>query len=200
MSVPPADGQGQTCTYRKLDLAILIDASDSITADNLGKIGNFVEDLLENLPIGMDESRVLLMSYADSPKTLTKFNTGVSDAAVASAISTFKANPGLPGATKTYKALSKLIGQYTKGAAAGYRGDPSNTVTLLIADGASDERGQTLTTATEASAYTSFFVIGIGNQFSPDEGNTGPKDEMSAIVGCADFDNCDNAFRVDDFN
>ena len=44
-------------TSLQLDLAIIIDSSDSISDENAQMIATYVERLLENLPIGVDDTR-----------------------------------------------------------------------------------------------------------------------------------------------
>ena len=139
-----------------------------------------------------------MMQYADSTNLFTKFNTGTSKAAIATAIAEYRGNPNLGGSTKTFAAIEKLNKQYTKGAASGYRGDPDNTVAIVITDGASNTMSDTISMAQAASRYTTFYGIGVGQGFTV-EGNTGAKTEMAGICGCSSYSTCERAFTIADF-
>ena len=64
--------------FTSLDLVIIIDESGSIGPDNYIKEKNFVKEVIQNLDIGINKTRVSIIRFNNIPDLSIKLNEGTS--------------------------------------------------------------------------------------------------------------------------
>ena len=174
----------EKCTAN-LDLVILTDSSGSIGAENFKKIRNFLTELVKNLPIGNNETKVSIINYSSSNSILIDFNATTSQKILLDKITNM---PYLSGGTNTAGAL-KVANEKVLTESAGMRpvaeGVPK--VVMVITDGESDNKVTTLIEANKLKARGFNLVsVGVGGASLPE------------LIGIASSPK--NQYYVSDFN
>lgn len=63
--------------YTNLDLVIMLDASGSVRADNFEKEKTFVTEMIDQLEVGLNATRVSIISFAKEIQVVTKLNNNL---------------------------------------------------------------------------------------------------------------------------
>ena len=158
----------EKCT-NALDLVILMDSSGSIGQSDFEKEKKFVYDLVSNLDVGFNETRIGIMTFSDTTEIITDFSKTTNKSDILNRISKIKYIH--PKSTNTANALikaNKEILVERKGMRPLEEGVPK--IVLVITDGVSDDTVETLKQAKKIKERgISMISIGIGKEVNMKE-------------------------------
>ena len=130
---------------------------------------NFVANVVSNLNIGPDQSRVGLVVYSDSAIVWFSLNTHTTNTSLLPAIANI---PYAGGGTNTAAGITTCIQRFNPfyGARASSSGIPR--IAIVVTDGMSNNRAATVTvTAAEMAHSVNIlsYAVGIGGNFNMEE-------------------------------
>ena len=142
-------------------------ASGSIGPSNFQLMRNFVANVVSNLNIGPDQSRVGLVVYSDSAIVWFSLNTHSTNTSLLPAIANI---PYVDGGTNTAAGITTCIQQFNPfyGARASSSGIPR--IAIVVTDGMSNNRAATVTAAEMAHSVNILsYAVGIGGNVNMEE-------------------------------
>jgi len=154
------------CCFEKckasLDLVILSDSSGSIGVPNFEIIREFLTNLVKNLPIGSNETRISIINFSDTPDAVLNLLNGTD---LQTVLYTIRTMPYIQSGTGTDLAL-KMANEQILNESFGMRplkeGVPK--VVMVITDGVSNYPKQTLIEAQKIKDRGfNIISVGIGN-------------------------------------
>ena len=146
------------CEIAGVDLVFVLDSSSSIGSTNFFKIIEFVSKVVNALKIGPTRSQVGIVVYSTNVSIPFNLNTYSNKTSLLSAIDDISY---IGGGTDTAQALRVLVSHGFSGARPPAEGVPQ--VAMVITDGVSNDRQQTIQEATllhQTSITT--YAVGIG--------------------------------------
>ncbi|XP_033732112.1 uncharacterized protein LOC117321712 [Pecten maximus] len=152
---------------KKIDLAFVMDQSNSLSADDNLRSKMFIQDIINDFPVSPDKTRVAMVTYSTHATTRFFLDTYNSKSDVSTAIDNI---PFDSGTTATDEALKKTLTEVFQ-VSHGSRTDAVK-VLIVITDGASNDRLNTLHAA-EAIHVNNIvtFTIGVGSHINQGELN-----------------------------
>ncbi|CAI9741730.1 Hypothetical predicted protein [Octopus vulgaris] len=143
------------CTSAQVDLLFVIDSSGSVGGPNFQKTKTFLNNVVSNLDISQNETRVAVLRFSSKPYVMFNFDKHSTKAAVTSAI----AYNG--GGTNTDSALDLAR---TSVFANTTRKSVAVKVLVLVTDGKSSSENKTVAAAQKLKdAGVTIFTIGVVN-------------------------------------
>ena len=168
------------CQTRGIDLIFVLDSSGSVRASNFQNVRDFVANLVGQLEIGPDSTRVGLIIFASSAAVQFSLNTHQDNSSLLQAIA---AVPFTGGGTNTADALNTVISEFStvNGARPLQEGIPR--VTIVVTDGQSNNPAATIVAANNVHASNIIaFAVGVGSNIPIAELNTIASDPDSQFV------------------
>ncbi|XP_069134272.1 collagen alpha-3(VI) chain-like [Argopecten irradians] len=157
------DSPQEICRRQVADIAFIADASTSIGQADFNKLINFIKEVVDEFDIGVDSTRVGLISFANTSQIEFGLSTYTSSAEVEKALSRVEWRRGL---TYTAEALQMMY----DGLFADARGGDVPKIGIIITDGNSREPKKTYAMAAEAKKRgIRMFAIGVGQYIVEDE-------------------------------
>ncbi|OWF49641.1 cartilage matrix protein-like [Mizuhopecten yessoensis] len=178
------DTPQEICRQQTADIVFVADASTSIGQSDFKKLLSFIGEVVSQFDIGVDATRVGLITFANTSKIEFNLNSYTSSAEINKAISKVKYTTGL---TYTAEAIQMMFDQmFTTDS--GARGGDIPQIGIIITDGNSREPKKTYAMAGAAHELgIRMFAIGVGQYIVEDELKV-----MSSDL--------DSYFMVDDFS
>ncbi|CDJ58508.1 microneme protein 2, putative [Eimeria maxima] len=163
----------QVCT-RLLDVMLVVDESGSIGTSNYGKVRSFISNFAGTMPLSPDDVRVGLVTFGTS--AVTRWDLSDSRAQNADLLAAAaKKLPYAAGSTYTHLGLAKaeeILFSFQKGGR-----DNAPKMILVMTDGASSRRSQTLSAAEKLrNRGVIIVVLGVGTGVN--------SAECRSIAGC----------------
>ena len=168
------------CQTRGVDLIFVLDSSGSVGASNFANVRNFVADLVNQLEIGPDNTRVGLINFASSAGVQFSLNTHQDISSLLQAIASV---PFTSGGTNTAAALTTLLSELStvNGARPLQEGIPR--VAIVVTDGQSNNPTATVAAANNVHASNIIvFAVGVGSNIPIAELNAIASDPDSQFV------------------
>ena len=154
----------------------MLDASGSVGSSNFDKMKDFTTNVVNNLDIGPDTTRVGLIRYESSVSVQFNLNTHMTSASLLQAIDAVSFTGG---GTNTADAILSCIGQFNTSLGARPRSSGISRVAIVVTDGRSNNRTATIAAAAMAHSENILsYAVGIG-------GNTN-MEELAAIASDPD--------------
>ncbi|CAH1790069.1 unnamed protein product [Owenia fusiformis] len=162
-----SSGLDPTPKADKVDLVFIIDASGSVGNNNFDEMKQFVQDIIQSMDIGFDDSRIAVVTYSDDARVefyLDEYYS-ISDILPVLAKMTYRG-----GATNTQAAIKmarEIVFQNNRGD----RSDVPN-VAMVLTDGKSTvNAGNTIPEANKAKIINNIvmFAIGVGSEIDENE-------------------------------
>ena len=144
-----------------IDLIFVLDASGSIGSFNFQLIRNFVTNVVSNLNIGPNESRVGLVVYSDSASVWFSLNTHTTNTSLLQAIANIPyANQG----TNTAAGILTCIQQFNTSYGARPKSSGIPRIAIVVTDGRSNSAAGTIAAAERAHSENILsYAVGIGS-------------------------------------
>ena len=168
------------CQTRGIDLIFILDSSGSVGASNFQNVRDFVANLVSQLEIGPDSTRVGLINFASSATVQFSLNTHQDSSSLLQAIAIV---PFTGGGTNTAAALTTLLSEFStvNGARPLQEGIPR--VTIVVTDGQSNNPTATIVAANNVHASNIIaFAVGVGSNIPIAELNAIASDPDSRFV------------------
>ena len=171
------------CQIRGIDLIFVLDSSGSVGASNFQNVINFAANLVRQLQIGPDNTRVGLVRFATSATVLFHLNAYQNDSSLLQAIANV---PYSSGSTNTPAGLITLLSEFSTeyGARPLQQGIPR--VAIVVTDGRSNRGGgppATIAAANDLHANNIIaYAVGVGDSILMDELNAIASDPDSQYV------------------
>ena len=163
-----------------IDLIFVLDSSGSIGSYNFQLMKNFTADVVRNLNIGPDETRVGLVLYSTSASAQFSLNSHMTDTSLLEAIDNITYTGG---GTNTGAAISICIQQFNTSYGARQKSNGIPRIAIVVTDGRSNNANATITAAEMAhSEGILSYAVGIGNNVNMEELATIATDPNSQYV------------------
>ena len=144
-----------------IDLIFVLDASGSVGSSNFELMKDFTADVVRNLDIGLDATRVGLIRYSSGVNVQFNLNTHMTSASLLQAIDavTFTG-----GGTNTADAILSCIGQFDTSLGARPRSNGISRVAIVVTDGFSNNQAATIAAAAMAHSENILsYAVGVGS-------------------------------------
>ena len=150
-----------------IDLIFVLDASGSVGASNFQLMRNFTANVVRNLNIGPDATRVGLVLYSSSASVQFSLNTHMTNTSLLQAIA---AVPFTGGGTNTAVAITTCIQQFDTSFGARPQSNGISRVAIVVTDGFSNDRAATIAAAEMAHSENILsYGVGIGSNVNMEE-------------------------------
>ena len=150
-----------------IDLIFVLDASGSVGASNFQLMRDFTTNVIRNLNIGPDATRVGLVLYSSSASVQFNLNTHMTNTSLLQAIA---AVPFTSGGTNTAAAITTCIQQFDTSFGARPQSSGISRVAIVVTDGLSSSRAATIAAAEMAhSEGILSYAVGVGNNVNMEE-------------------------------
>ena len=144
-----------------IDLIFVLDASGSIGSYNFQLIRNFVANVVRNLKIGHDQTRVGVVQYSSIASVQFSLKTYMTNASLLQAIANI---PYTGGDTNTADAILTCIQQFSTFYGARPRSSGIPRIAIVVTDGRSNSRPATIAAAQMVHSRNILsYAVGIGN-------------------------------------
>ena len=165
---------------RGIDLIFVLDSSGSIGPFNFQLVRTFVTNVVTQLDIGPDQSRVGLITFSSSAIVRFRLNTYRTNASLLQAITRA---PYSAGGTNTQAGLNTLISQFSTIFGARPRVDGIPRIAVVVTDGRSNSPSATIAAAKRVHASNILtYAVGVGSNLNMDELNAIATDPDSQYV------------------
>ena len=168
------------CQTRGVDLIFVLDSSGSVGASNFANVRNFVADLVSQLEIGPDNTRVGLINFASSAGVQFSLNMHQDISSLLQAIASV---PFTSGGTNTAAALTTLLSEFSTANGARPLQEGIPRVAIVVTDGQSNDPLATVAAANNVHASNIIvFAVGVGSNIPIAELNAIASDPDSQFV------------------
>ena len=165
---------------RGIDLIFVLDSSGSIGSRNFQLVRNFVANVVTQLDIGPDRSRVGLITFSSSAIVQFGLNTYRTNTSLLQAIARI---PYSGGGTNTQAGLNTLISIFSTTFGARPRVDGIPRIAVVVTDGRSNSPSATIAAANRVHANNLLtYAVGVGSNLNMDELNAIATDPDSQYV------------------
>ncbi|XP_029654894.1 collagen alpha-1(XIV) chain-like, partial [Octopus sinensis] len=174
---------GNDCASAQIDLVFLIDSSGSVEEPNFNKTKNFLENIVRNLDIGPDKTRVAVIRFSSFSLVSFSLSAHSTNSAVIKAIDAISYDDG--SSTATGLALDEVrTSVFTN-----TRKSAAAKVLVLVTDGQSDNEIRTVAAAQKLKdAGVTIFTIGVANP------------RVSELTAAASEPSCTHFINLKDYN
>ena len=139
----------------------MLDASGSIGSANFQLMQNLSANIVRNLNIGPDQTRVGVVRYNSSASVQFSLNTHMTNASLLQAIANIPCNTG--GGTNTAAAILTCIQQFSTSYGARPRSSGIPRIAIVVTDGSSYSQAATIAAAQMAhSKNILIYAVGVG--------------------------------------
>ena len=171
------------CQIRGIDLIFVLDSSGSVGSSNFQNVKNFAANLVRQLEIGPDNTRVGLIRFGSSASVMFHLNTYQEKSNLLRAIS----NVGYTGgSTNTPAGLTTLLSEFSTVYGARPLQDGIPRVAIVVTDGKSNVGGGPSATIAAANAIHASniiaYAVGVGSSILITELNAIASDPNSQYV------------------
>ncbi|CAI9741714.1 Hypothetical predicted protein [Octopus vulgaris] len=174
--------QRNDCASAQIDLVFVIDSSGSVKAHNFEKTRTFLKNIVRNLDIGPDMTRVSVIRFSDEPDIPFGLGTYDTKTAVINAISNIEY---INGNTFTHLALD----QARNNVFTSTRKSVAAKVLVLVTDGKSESEAKTVASAKELKDDgVTIFTIGVVNPL------------VSELIASASEPSCTHFINLKDYD
>ncbi|XP_036355432.1 uncharacterized protein LOC115230178 isoform X2 [Octopus sinensis] len=174
--------QRNDCASAQIDLVFVIDSSGSVSEHNFNKTKIFLENIVRNLDIGPDKTRVAVIRFSTNPHVSFSLSAHTTNSAVRKAIDAIDYDGG---GTATGLALDEVrTSVFTN-----KRKSAAAKVLVLVTDGQSDNEMKTVAAAQKLKdAGVTIFTIGVVNP------------RVSELTAAASEPSCTHYIDLKDYN
>ena len=139
----------------------MLDASGSIGSANFQLVLNFVANVVRNLEIGPDKTKVGVIVYSDSASVQFSLNTYVTNESLLQAIANI---PYTNRGTNTADAILTCIQQFNTSYGARPRSSGIPRIAIVVTDGRSNIKASTIAAAQMAHSENILsYAVGVGS-------------------------------------
>ncbi|XP_052833179.1 collagen alpha-1(XII) chain isoform X1 [Octopus bimaculoides] len=172
----------EDCASAQIDLVFVIDSSGSVKKPNFEKTKTFLQNIVTNLDIGPDTTRVSVIRFSDEPDIPFGLGTYNTKTAIMKAISDIEY---IDGNTFTHLALDKARNNVFTST----RKSVASKVLVLVTDGKSESENKTVAAAEELKDNgVTIFTIGVVNPL------------VSELIASASEPSCTHFINLKDYN
>ncbi|XP_029656493.1 uncharacterized protein LOC115230439 [Octopus sinensis] len=175
--------QRNDCASAQIDLVFLIDSSGSVQEPNFNKTKNFLENIVRNLDIGPNKTRVAVIRFSSFSLVSFSLSAHSTNSAVIKAIDAISYDDG--SSTATDLALDEVrTSVFTN-----TRKSVAAKVLVLVTDGHSNSEIRTVTAAQKLKDDgVTIFTIGVANP------------RVSELTAAASEPSCTHFINLKDYN
>ncbi|XP_035825409.1 collagen alpha-1(XII) chain [Aplysia californica] len=158
---PETVSSDNDCEHVRLDVALVVDSSSSVTRANFKKTVRFIDAILRQLPIGPDDVRVAIIRFSHGSDVMTYFNDDMDKDSKRKAIRKMRFNGGTTATDKAIKDLREKVLDSSHG-----NRENVPDLVVLITDGASNNMTATVIEANILKQRPDLRIVtlGIGDQ------------------------------------
>ena len=139
----------------------MLDASGSIGSFNFQLMRNFVSNVVRNLEIGPDQTRVGVIVYSSSASVQFSLSRYITSTSLLQAIATI---PYTDGGTNTAAAILTCIQQFSTSYGARPRSSGIPRIAIVVTDGRSNSQSATIAAAQMAHSENILsYAVGVGS-------------------------------------
>ncbi|XP_035825413.1 collagen alpha-1(XII) chain [Aplysia californica] len=145
------------CEHVRLDVALVVDSSSSVTRANFKKTMRFIDTILRQLPIGPDDVRVAIIRFSHGSDVMTYFNDNMDKDSKRKAIKKMRFNGGTTATDKAIKDLREKVLDSSHG-----NRENVPDLVVLITDGTSNDVTATVREASFLKQRPNLRVVTLG--------------------------------------
>ncbi|XP_060067325.1 collagen alpha-4(VI) chain-like [Ylistrum balloti] len=166
------------CNVTKADIVFLLDTSNSLGAVNFDRQKQFVEDVVNALDIGPDDTQVAITTFQTVIQNVFQLNEYPNKSDMINAIQNIQFSPGNTYTDKALKYAREVMFQTANGDRPTVR-----NVLILMTDGQSSDHNETMVQAMDIHTSTNIDVItiGVGNKIDTNELQAIASDPLYAL-------------------